>query len=90
MGFSVRMSEVVLVTGRNCSNCEMLKKMLKLMRLDYDRTVDSSEDEAAKIIEFTKARSIPVLARVSNTGKVKDFVIGLNHTDKRFSEVCNG
>jgi glutaredoxin len=84
------MSEVVLVTGRNCSNCLMLKKMLKLMRLEYDRTVDSSEDEAAKIIEFTKARSIPVLARVSNTGKVKDFVIGLNHTDKRFSEVCNG
>ena len=82
------MSEVVLVTGRNCSNCEMLKKMLKLMRLDYDRAVDSSEDEAAKIIEFTKARSIPVLARVSNTGKVQDYVIGLNHTDKRFKEIC--
>ena len=84
------MSEVVLVTGRNCSNCEMLKKMLKLMRLDYDRAVDSSEDEAVKIIEFTKARSIPVLARVSNSGKVKDYVIGLNHTDKRFREICNG
>ena len=82
------MSEVVLVTGKSCTNCDMLKKMLKLMRLDYDRAVDSSEDEAAKIIEFTKARSIPVLARVSNTGKVQDYVIGLNHTDKRFKEIC--
>ena len=88
MGFSVRMSEVVLVTGRNCSNCEMLKKMLKLMRLEYDVTVDANSEQGLQIVNFTKARSIPVLARVSNSGKVKDFVIGLNHTDKRFKEIC--
>lgn len=88
MGFSVRMSEVVLVTGRNCSNCLMLKKMLKLMRLEYDYEVDADCEMGANIIEFTKARSIPVLARVSNSGKVQDYVIGLNHTDKRFKEIC--
>ena len=84
------MTQVVLVGGRSCSNCVMLKKMLKLMRLEYDYEVDAECEMGMNIIEFSKARSIPVLARVSNSGKVQDFVIGLNHTDKRFKEICNG
>lgn len=84
------MNKVYLITGKNCPNCNMLKKMLKLMKLEYDAEVDAYGETGGNYIAQVRARSIPVLVRVDGNGEVTDHVIGIAHGDIRFKEVCNG
>jgi len=83
------MHKTYLITGRNCSNCEMLKKMLKLMRLTVDSEIDANSDVGSNYTRQAKAQSIPVLVKVNGDGEVVDSLIGINHTDHQFREVCS-
>lgn len=84
------MTKVYLITGKSCSNCEMLKKMLKLMRLTVDEEIDAASEAGSNYVRQAKARSIPVIVKVNGDGQVLDSVIGVHHSDERFAEVCNG
>lgn len=90
MESSIKMHKTYLITGKSCSNCDMLKKMLKLMRLTVDEEIDANSTTGSNYTRQAKARSIPVLVKVNGNGEVVDSLIGINHTDKRFREVCNG
>jgi hypothetical protein len=68
----------------------MLKKMLKLMKLSVDEEIDAYGDQGGEYVAAVRARSIPVLVKVDSKGAIIDSLIGINHTDRQFAEVCNG
>lgn len=82
------MNKVYLITGKNCPNCNMLKNMLKLMKLKYDEELDAREEPGASYVKQVGAQSIPILIRVDGNGEIKDHVIGVAHGDIRFKEIC--
>lgn len=82
------MSNVVMVTGPNCPNCDMLKLIIKHMGFDPATEYQVGSQEAADIITQTAARGIPVLARMDGD-KVADYMIG-SHNDNKVKEIYNG
>ena len=90
MGPLLKMTNVYLITGAKCSQCDTLKQMLKLMKLEVDKEIDAYSMEGSAFIGQVGARSIPVLLRVNGDGGVIDYVVGTSHSDKRFREVVNG
>lgn len=84
------MNKTYLITGRNCSNCDMLKKMLKLMKLEVDGELDARESPGADYITQVGARSIPVLVKVNGNGEITDHLVGIAHGDNQFRRLCNG
>lgn len=82
------MTKTYLITGKNCSNCGMLKKMLNLMKLSVDGEIDAYSEEGSSYIGQVGARSIPVLVKVDDNGNVLDSLVGISHGDIRFKEVC--
>lgn len=79
------MSEVIVLTGKNCPNCDMLKQMLDWWHTEY-RTVDVQTDEGAALLSQTNARSVPILMRVEGI-EVKKYVVGIANRDEQFQAV---
>jgi len=83
------MTKTYLITGESCSNCDMLKKMLNIMKLSVDGEINAHSKQGSEYISTVRARSIPVLVKVDDSGKVVGSVIGIHHTDHQFREVCS-
>lgn len=80
----LKMREVVIVTGPSCPNCQMLKMMLNHMKLEAPREVTTDSTEGTSILAQTKARAIPVLAKVDMDGFVLDHIVGSHKPDSTY------
>lgn len=77
------MTEVVLVTGPSCPNCQMLKMMLNHMGLDAPREVSTDSPDGMIILAKSGARAIPVLAKVVD-GEPIEWAVGSHKSDQTY------
>lgn len=84
------MTNVTMLTGKSCSNCEMLKKVLKHLKID-DKVeyVDVEGEKGSILLSELGLRSIPVLVRLDD-GKPVGTLVGLNFNDKKLVDFVNG
>lgn len=85
------MSNVYMVTGKNCPNCDMLKMILNHMKLPKPEIVDVETPVGREIIKQTGARAIPVLANVGANADgetiVNRYIVGSHNSDEKVKAI---
>ena len=78
-----------MITGSNCPNCNMLKMMIKHMKLPEPEQIEADSQLGKRYLVAVNARSIPVLVRIKDD-EIADSLVGVHHSYDKIRGMFDG